>query len=365
MKFKTILFSALFLFAFLAQEMHAQKGTHYKTPPKDITDIAMAPPTPGMSLSPSGDKFFLSQGQGYESIEILSQPELKIAGLRINPRTNGPSRARYSESLRIGKIGSDKLIDVTGLPDEPLIDSESWSPNESHIAFTVTSENGIALWVADAKTGTARALTEPILNSAVRGTPYTWVDDGHSIMYKSIVKNRGEAPDLESTPEGPVVQESSGRAAAVRTYQDLIKSPTDADLFEHYAMAQLHVVNLRTGSSTEFGKPGIITTFRSSPNEKYILLSYVKRPFSYLVPYSRFTTEYVIADKKGVHVKTLAEIPAAENIPKGFDAVRMGPRGINWRADKGAQSTGQKRLMAVIQKLRLRCVIKCTCLMRR
>ena len=164
------------------------------TPPQDIVDIVMAPPTPGMNLSPSGEKFFLSQGQGYQSIDILSQPELKIAGLRINPRTNGPSRVRFSESLRIGEIGSDEMVDVMGLPENPLISNMSWSPNESHIGFTLTSDQGIALWVADVQTGKAQALTEPVLNAAVRGMPYTWVDEGHSIMYKRIMKNRGDAP---------------------------------------------------------------------------------------------------------------------------------------------------------------------------
>jgi len=336
MKYISIRFFGLLLFVFVLQQMHAQKGTQYMTPPQDIVDIAMAPPTPGMNLSPSGAKFFLSQGQGYQSIDILSQPELKIAGLRINPRTNGPSRVRFSESLLIGEIGSDEMIDVTGLPADPLISNMSWSPNESHIGFTLTSDQGIALWVADVQTGSAKALTEPVLNAAVRGMPYTWVDEGHSIMYKSIMKNRGDAPSRLSAPEGPVVQESGGRAAAVRTYQDLIKSPTDANLFEYYAMTQLQVVNLRTEVHRTFGKPGIVTTFEPSPNEQYILLSYIKRPFSYLVPYYRFTTTYIIADNKGDHVKTFAEIPAAENIPKGFDAVRMGPRNIDWRADKGA-----------------------------
>ena len=36
---------------------------------------------------------------------------------------------------------------------------------------------------------------------------------------------------------------------------------------------------------------------------------------------------------RGKLVYRLADLPLAENIPKGFGAVRMGPRSVQWRAD--------------------------------
>ena len=73
-----------------------------------------------------------------------------------------------------------------------------------------------------------------------------------------------------------------------------------------------------------------------SPDGNYIMVDLIKKPFSYLVPASRFPYDVEIWSIDGKKVKVLAEIPLDENRPTGFDATVTGPRGINWRADKPA-----------------------------
>src|SRR5579864_9305209 len=53
------------------------------------------------------------------------------------------------------------------------------------------------------------------------------------------------------------VQESLGKAGPVPTYEDMLKSPHDEDLFEYYATAQLAKVDAATGAITPLGKPGL------------------------------------------------------------------------------------------------------------
>jgi hypothetical protein len=68
--------------------------TTYQTPPKAIADLVNAPITPSVSFSKNGDWMMLLERADNPSIEELSQPELRIAGLRINPATSGPSRGQ-------------------------------------------------------------------------------------------------------------------------------------------------------------------------------------------------------------------------------------------------------------------------------
>ena len=62
------------------------------------------------------------------------------------------------------------------------------------------------------------------------------LSDSNTLIVKTTVKGRGEAPERSSpVPPGPIVQQTTGKEAPVRTYQDLLKSPHDEDLFEYYA----------------------------------------------------------------------------------------------------------------------------------
>ena len=63
------------------------------------------------------------------------------------------------------------------------------------------------------------------------------------------------------------------------------------------------------------------------------MISIIQKPFSYLVPYYRFPTKYVIFSSKGKELTVLHEVPLIEDLPKGFMAVRTGPRNFSWRSD--------------------------------
>jgi len=69
-----------------------RNDTGYQNPPDDIASLINAAPTPGASLSPSGNWMLLMEKPNLPSIEEVAQPELRLAGIRINPRTNGSSR---------------------------------------------------------------------------------------------------------------------------------------------------------------------------------------------------------------------------------------------------------------------------------
>ncbi len=123
--------------------------------------------------------------------------------------------------------------------------------------------------------------------------------------------------------------------AAVRTYQDLLSNQYEEQLFDYFATSQLFSVNLN-GETKNIGRPGIISSFSTSPDGNYVLVNIIKRPYSYIVPANRFPFTAEIWNMNGDLVHLLADIPLAENIPIGAGAVREGRRNFIWRADEPA-----------------------------
>ncbi len=328
----------LFIFALMTSnnELTAQDNLSYQTPPKAIADLIDAPPTPGVSLSPSNEIMLLLERPNLPSIEEVAQEELRLAGIRINPKTNGSSRSGHYTGIKIKSLQTGKEKAITGFPADAKIENLSWAADGSKMVCTVTKSNGLELWMADMSTATAKKLTDAVINDAMSGRPYTWFSDNNTLLYKKVLADRGKAPEQDQMPKGPVIQINDGEKAPVRTYQDLLKTPYDIDLFKYYTSSQLMIVDLTTGKHQAFGEAGIKASMSTSPDGEYVMVQTIKQPFSYLVPYSRFPFTIDIFDKKGNKITQIADIPMAENIPKGFGAVREGKRSFSWRNDKPA-----------------------------
>lgn len=328
-------FPILLLLVAPAIFLFAQDPAGYQTPPAAITALVDAPATPGVSFSPDRKWMLLLEQPGYPSIEEVAQPELRLAGIRINPRTNGPSRSGSVTGLTLKSVSGGGERPVQRMPSGAAIQFVSWSPDGSKIAFVNTTEEGLSLWMIDVASATARLLTKPAVNAVMPGSPYAWLDNDQ-IVCAMIPQSRGAAPAPPTTPAGPVVQANEGKAAPVRTYQDLLANAYDEALFEHYATTQLALVDVNKGSRVEIGAPGIISDFSASPDGKYLLVTTLKKPFSYIVPYGRFPQETAIWTAGGQPVRTIAQKPLMDNLPQGFDAVPTGPRSFSWRADAPA-----------------------------
>ncbi len=315
--------------------MRSQEDLAYQMPPQIIADLMDAPPTPGVQLSPQRQWMLLLERPNLPPIEEVAEEELRLAGLRINPQSNGSSRSYYYNGMELKAMDGGKTIEFIGLPDNPRIENVSWSPDGAHIAFTNSRDDGIELWVVDLDKAAARQLTGAVINDAMRGTPYEWVDN-NTLLYKKVLANRGKMPEEPTVPKGPVVQFNDGKVAPVRTYQDLLEDKYDEALFDYFFSARLILLNLVTGEETEFAEPGVIRSFEASPDGRYIMVATLHRPYSYIVPYYRFPLLVDIYDRSGKKVRTVTDNPLAENIPKGFGAVPEGPRSFAWRADAPA-----------------------------
>ena len=82
----------------------------YRTPPKILADIVDAPVTPHVRIDPTNTWMLFLEQPGLPPIEELAQPELRIGGLRINPKTSRSSRGRYATGLKLKKISGGDVL---------------------------------------------------------------------------------------------------------------------------------------------------------------------------------------------------------------------------------------------------------------
>ena len=295
----------------------------YQKPPQAIVDVMNAEPLPGVAISPLRDVIALVPRHSMPSIAELARPWLGLAGSRIDPANNGPRLrpAGTGVTLRTIATGAERRIPVAaGSNIAPV----GFSPDGKRFAFTNTRDTRIELQIVDVATATVRAV-DGALNTIVGGC--SWLIDSSALMCPFVPAGRSAPPAAPPAPSGPNIQENQGSGGIIRTFQDLLTSPHDDALFEHYATAQLAFVDAATGRRSPFGRPGVLSG-TPSPDGQYVLVSVVKRPFSRLLPWFQFPHDVEVWNRRGEKVRAIADVPMADKVPA--NGVITGPRGHRW-----------------------------------
>lgn len=330
MKIKLLILTLIVVTATMAQEKLS-----YQKPPKEILELVDVPRAPSVNLDSKGEIMVLFYRYSYKSIEELSQKELRLGGLRINPKTNIGSRVSYSNNIKIQKVGEKEAKQATGLPANAQLTNFIWSPDQSKIAFTNTVENGVELWILDVSTLVAKKISEPTLNDNM-GNAISWFNDNESLLVAMLPQNKKALIDEDTAiPNGPTITESTGFKAQNRTYQDLLQNSNDEQNFETLATSELYRVHLN-GNKTKWKDAAMYSEISFSPDGNYVMITTIERPFSYLVPYYRFPQTVTLYKSNGELVKEINKVPLDEVRPQGFMATRKGKRSISWRDDKPA-----------------------------
>src|SRR5690554_2102899 len=318
-------------------QVNAQESLTYQLPPQEIVDLVDVPRAPSVLIDQGKKYMVLLYRDSYESIEALSQEELRLGGLRIDPNTNIGSRVTYFNNIKIKSLTKKNAAvnEVDGLPENPRLTNFTWSPDQTKLALTHTTATGVEVWVLDIPTAKLSKLTNANVNANL-GNVINWFDDGQSLLVKMVSESRKPLIDTETAvPSGPTVSVNDGKRAQNRTYQDLLKDKNDEHNFEQLALSDMYKVSL-TGTMEKWLENDMYTSVNFSPDGNYVLVETVEKPFSYLVPYYRFPSKTIVYTKDAKKVETVVEVPLIEDLPQGFMAVRTGKRNFTWRNDKPA-----------------------------
>ncbi|OEL27843.1 putative glutamyl endopeptidase, chloroplastic, partial [Dichanthelium oligosanthes] len=318
-------------------------GRGYRLPPKEIQEIVDVPSNPSYYISPRRDRIMFLKRRSMPPLSELAKPDKRLAGIRIDPSSNARRRMSFYTGISIhllmddGTLGPEKV--VNGYNDNAKINFVGWSPDGQHVAFTVRHEDevdsgsNLALWIADAESGKAQPLFKPadIMLNAVFEL-YAWVNNS-SLLVSTIPSSRGDPPTKPLVPFGPSIHSNEQRnIIQMRSTKEMLKDLHEEELFDYYATSQLVLVTL-DGTVKMIALPAIYTSLDPSPDEKYLMLTSVHRPYSSIVSYKRFPKKVELWTIEGRFVREVCDLPLAEDIPVAANSVRKGKRLIRWRPD--------------------------------
>ena len=319
----------------------AAKTSGYNQPPKEVLDVLHAPPPPQPVLSPTRDRILLVSWVQYPSIERVAEPFLKLAGVRVEPRTRrkhdtpgGYGVAPCAQTATLVNVATSRETKVA-LPAGGCADAFTWTANGKRFAFRNTASDAVEVWLADAANGQTKRLSGARLNPML-GSAMQWMPDQKTLLVKLVPGGAGAAPADTVASIAPSIQETTGQGGESSTYEarDVLTSKHDEDLFDFYATSQLALIDSATGTITRLGRPAVFTSIDPAPDSEHLLVTTIKKPYSYVVTFDRFAHDVEVWNTKGDIQFVVAKLPVADRVP--IHGVPVGPRAIGWRSTEPA-----------------------------
>jgi len=311
----------------------------YDQPPQNVLDVLHAPPPPRPYLSPTRDSVLLVSWVQYPPIDQVAEPFLKLAGVRVEPRTRrkhdtqgGYGVAPCALRVAVVDVATSRETAVP-LPSGGCADRFVWAADGRRFAFQNTSHDAVELWVGDGA-GAVRRVGDVRLNPMF-GSAFQWAPNQAALLVKAIPDDAGPAPESSAESAGPAIQETGAGAGEFSTYEarDTLRTKADEASFEYYGTSQLALVDVASGTVRRIGKPAVISDARLSPDGEHVLVTSIRPPYSHAVTYTRFAHDVEVWDLAG-KVTPLAQLPVADRVP--VHGVPTGPRSHGWRPTEPA-----------------------------
>lgn len=334
---------ALLSDATMSSAKPAGSASGYSHPTEEILKVMHAPSPPVPKVSPTSDAVLLVSWQDYPSISRVATPFLRLAGVRVEPKNHskhdspgGYGITPCASSYDVVRTANGAIVHIAlpkGCAGNPV-----WAADGKQFAFTNATANSVDLWIADAQTGAVRQIPGAQVNPML-DNEFEWMPDQKTLLVKLVPQGMGEPPAESLTPVGPSIQESKGEKGQSSTYEtrDTLTNKHDEDLFDYYGTSQLALVDTTTAKITNIGKPGIYETIDPAPDGKHVLVTAIRKPYSYITTADRFPHEVEVWDvttPSNVLKKTIASLPLADRVP--IHGVPTGPRDHSWRATEPA-----------------------------
>ena len=316
---------------FLAAQiiLTAQADVMYKKTEPMISKLVTAQDFSILNVNNSGTAGLKLYAQYTPSIEYISRPKLKLAGIQLNPRNYTTVTTAVINKLVYFDFKTKKEKEVK-FSKEGAIRGRSWSNDDKYFLVTVETPTCHEIW--NVAVPSLKKTKIPACLNNITGVSYFWIDENTVGISQRTEKQKAAYQTEFTVPKGPIIQESGGKISQNRTFQNLLKSPEDEAAFVSVAESQISFYNVKTGALKKIGKPGLYRTMSISPDKKYILVGYVVKPFSYVVPIDYFGIQYEVWDMNGKLKYKLHKSGPHESVPIG--GVPQGPRSLRWLPDE-------------------------------
>ena len=278
-------------------------------PSARVTEMVLAPRTNIAfdAMSPSGLFAVRLTGPGRGSIAAYGRPHLYLGGLQVDAAAHRARAlttvASTGMELADPRTGATRRIET---PAGATVSEPTWSPDGARLAFLAHFENATHLYIADVATGRSTRLTRtPLLATLVTAPRFTM--DGRHLVAVLVPTARGTAPThgVNGIEDGPQVRFTEGARKPQRVYASLLLDPHDKALYTYHTRGQLALIDARSGAARLVGAPTNIRSVDVSPDAKYLRVTRVVEPYSYIVPHTAFGSITELWDTTGKVVATL------------------------------------------------------------
>ena len=323
------------------------RSERFVAPAPPIADAVLAPRHRGVTLTEINSErtWFVNEiSDGPVTMEVFSKPFHELGGLFVDFRANRNRNLTIRTNAGLELISAlDGSRRPVGLPPGLRVSDATWSPNGRSVAFFGHSRAETHLWVADAATGKARQVTKaPVLATLM--TSFEWTDDSRQLATVLIPGSRGPMPIESSTPTGPLVKLAEEKDKnRLRNYASLMATPYQQALLEWHTTGQVALVDAETRVVTPIGQPAMVERVDVAPDGRFLRVTRMVKPFSYIVPVGNFGRVEEVWTLTGTVIAKLAEEPLNVGVDTsrtptapgvgGGEAARDGRREIVWRPD--------------------------------
>lgn len=303
----------------------------YREPSQDVKEMILAQPLPKVTMNNDLTKGVLYETKDvYQPLSyIASINEFKVAGLRLNGDNFSQTRKKFYTSLKIVDVATGAVTEIAGMPDDPHFHDIKWSPAGKYFCFLNDCQKEVELYRVDVTAAEPRAvkINENRVNCTTKAEAYEFLDE-ETVLYRSVPKKPGAFPVKGN--DGPVIDESFDKKGTYRTYQDLLHSKYDEDVFEYLCSGYFSVYD---GNRTRtVGKKQIVRSYSVSPDGKHIIVNAIRKPFLYSKPIANFLSRTAIVEvSSGKEIKVLRPVKTEPGAPERSDWA--------WRGDKGSVLT--------------------------
>ena len=304
----------------------------YATPPPEVAEAVTAPRQQNVSLSnfSPDKKWFLSQiSDGPVPMSTFSKPFDELGGVFIDFKANRSRTLTISSGVGIQIISAaDGTKKPLATPPNARITNAVWVPDGSGVAYFAHTDDATHIWITDLATNRPRQVTpRPVLATLV--TSFEFTKDGKQVAAVLVPDNRPPRPVAPLAPTGPEVKVSEDKEKnRLRTFPSLMSLPYEFQLLEWHATGQLTLIDVpapTVGKTAKpaapkakggqlpgvkkIGQPAMIRSLDLSPDGKYVRVTQMTKPFSYIVPVSSFGSLEQIWDGDGKALAKVRETP--------------------------------------------------------